>query len=157
MKLVPHNKSLEKDEASLYKKISDYYENLGDHDDALISFQKAVDIGEVSVSALYKLGHLNDICHKPAESMKIYQKLLVHPSIRERKEFTQIIQQKFNTAQRFKSTQQLQSKRLSITSDDSHHPQSPINSPLNQLQQNTNQKSTDNVNTTATNTGEYQR
>ncbi len=156
MKLVPYDKTLEKEEALLYKKVSDYHENLGEHDEALESFQKAVHLGETSIAALYRLGHLYDICNKPGEAVKNYRILLAHPFIREQKQLIQIIQEKLDAAQKFKKSQKWQSKSSS-TSDDEARNTNTIDSPNELFQRTTTispQNNIDNLNTNAANAGQ---
>ncbi|CAF1503578.1 unnamed protein product [Adineta ricciae] len=117
MKLVPYDKSLEKKEALLYGKISNYYEDLGDHDDALQSFQKVIDLEEPTIISLYKLAHLYHLCHQPNESIKIYKKLLSHSSIAESKEFQHIIQKKMDETFKSADNQYLESKTSNLNTN----------------------------------------
>jgi tetratricopeptide (TPR) repeat protein len=121
MKLVPYDKTLEKEEALLYKKISDYHENLHEYDEALESFQKFIDLGEKSISALYRLGRLYEICNKPGEAVKNYRILLAHPSIYKQEQLKQIIQKKLNAAQKFNESQNWRLKSSSSTNEDVQH------------------------------------
>ena len=121
MKLVPYDKMLEKEEALLYKKVSDYHENLGENDDALKYFQKAVRLEEASVAVLYRLGRLFDICNKPDDAVKNYRILLAHPSICEQKQLKQIIQEKLDSAQKNKKSQTGQSKSASTSSSEENN------------------------------------
>jgi tetratricopeptide (TPR) repeat protein len=155
MKLVPYNKMLEKEQALLYKKVSDYYENLGEPDEALEYFQKAIHLEETSVADLYKLGRLYDACNKPDDAVKNYQVLLAHPVIGEQNQLKQIIQGKLNAAQKVNKSQKRHSKSASTNSEEArndHIPDSP-----NEFRQGTtiisDQKSIDDLNKNFPNTG----
>jgi tetratricopeptide (TPR) repeat protein len=155
MKLVTYNKALEKEEALLYKKVSDYYENLGESDEALEYFQKAVHLEETSVADLYKLGRLYDVCNKPDDAVKNYQVLLAHPTICEQNQLKQIIQGKLNAAQKANKSQKRQLKSASTISEETrndHIPDSP-----NEFRQGatiiSNPKSIDDLNRNVGNTG----
>jgi tetratricopeptide (TPR) repeat protein len=121
MKLVPYNKMLEKEEALLYKKVSDYYENLGEHDEALEYFQKAIHLEETSVADLYRLGRLYDICNKTDDAVKNYQVLLAHPTIFEQNQLKQIIQEKLAAAQKANKSQNGQSKITSTNNGEARN------------------------------------
>ncbi|CAF2031712.1 unnamed protein product [Rotaria magnacalcarata] len=138
-KLVSNDKSVKKDEAVLYEKISVYYANLGDHFEALASLRKAVDLGNTSIATLYAVGRLNNLCHKFNEAEQIFQALLAHPSIHEHKHLKQIIQGKLNAVQILKSNQKLHSKSSHSSDDDKHH--SSIIDVTNQSLENTHSNS----------------
>ena len=121
MKLVPYDKKLGEEEALLYKKVSDYYENLGEHDEALESLQKAVDLGDKTIATLYGLCHLYNICNKPGEAVKNYRVLLAHPSIREQKRMKQIVQEKLDAVQNFKMNQNWESSSSKTGSDEARN------------------------------------
>jgi tetratricopeptide (TPR) repeat protein len=121
MKLVPYDKTLEKEEALLYKKISDYYENLHEYDEALESLQKVVQLGETSIAALYRMGRLYEMCNNPGEAVKNYRTLLAHPSIQEQEQLKQIIQEKLNVAQKLKESQNLRSKSSTPSNEEVQH------------------------------------
>ncbi|CAF3365603.1 unnamed protein product [Rotaria socialis] len=138
-KLVSNDKSVKKDEAVLYEKISVYYENLGDHFEALTSLRKAVDLGNTSIINLYALGRLNNFCHKFNEAEQIFQALLAHSSIHKDKHLKQIIQDKLNAVKILKSNQNLHSKSSHSSDDDKHH--SSIINGANQLHEDTHSNS----------------
>jgi tetratricopeptide (TPR) repeat protein len=155
MKLVPYDKTWGKEEASLYKKIGDYFENLHEYEEALESFEKVVHLGETSIADLYRLGRLYELCEKPSEAVKNYRILLAHPSIREQKQLKHIIQEKLNAAQKFKERQNWRSKSSSSNNEEVHNP--GIIDSLNRLHQGTTAVSDEQIindlNTNAVNGG----
>lgn len=138
-KLISHDKKLDKDEASLYEKISAYYEHIGDYIEAVASLRKAIELGNKSVANLYAVARLSYLCHELNESEKAYQELLVHPSIGELKHLKHIVHEKLNAVRTLKNNQNLQIKTLNSSDDPKYH--NSITDFLNQIHGNTDSSS----------------
>jgi hypothetical protein len=101
----------------LCKKLSNYYENLGDNKKALEFQQETADLEQpTTILTLYRLGFLNDACDELDEAIKNYKSILSNQSIREDKQLKEIVQEKLDEVQKKAEEQK---RRRSSTSSES--------------------------------------
>ncbi|CAF4091354.1 unnamed protein product [Rotaria magnacalcarata] len=99
----------------LCNKVSSYYEDLGQNEDALGYLRKSVELEQPNMATLYKLGQLNFACEEPDKAITNYEDILSHQSINEQIQIKNIIQEKLNEVQKAKKSQ----RRSSTSSTDS--------------------------------------
>ncbi|CAF2711151.1 unnamed protein product [Rotaria sp. Silwood2] len=102
--------------AILCRKLSNYYEDLGENEEALRFLQETADLEQPTIATLYRLGRLNVACNKLDEAVTNYEIILSDKSINEQKELEQIVREKLNEV---KDKVKNQERRWSTSSSES--------------------------------------
>jgi tetratricopeptide (TPR) repeat protein len=137
--------STEKQLSLVYQKLSEYYENVEEDEDALCYLQKIINLEEPTISTLYRLGYLNMNCDKFDVAVSNYENLLTNESVKDQKELSQIIQEKLTKA---KTNLKKIQRRSSITSNSTHDSE-PDNEPSNHSTMNRLSRNPTNISTTS--------
>lgn len=115
-KLYQHDENLTRDKfIALSQKLSKYYEELDENEEALETLQNIVDLKQPTIAIRYRLGLLNIACDELNEAITNYQDMLSDQSIKDEKYLKKIIQDKLNEVQKKLEEQ----KRRSSTSSQS--------------------------------------
>lgn len=119
----------------LCKKLSSYYEDLEENEEALEYLQETIELEEPTIGTLYRLGRLNMACDELDEAKTNYQKILSDKSTNERKGLEKIVREKLNGIEAKVKSQERPWSRSSSESSKSTS-SIEVASPLDQLSRN---------------------
>jgi tetratricopeptide (TPR) repeat protein len=137
LKLFQYDKELTKNKlVLLYKKLSNYYQDLGDNEKALEFLKENVDLEEKpTIATLYRLGFLNVACDELDEAIKNYKNILSDQSVKEDKQLEKIVQEKLNEVQK-KAEKQQRSRSSTSSESDENISNNAVSDSLNKLSTN---------------------
>lgn len=104
----------------VYQKLSRYYEDLQEDEDALDYLQKTINFETPTISTLYRLAYLNANCDKLDEAIINYENLLNNESVKDQSELSKIIQEKLEKVKRKVKKARRRSSSTPLSSTDDH-------------------------------------
>ena len=104
----------------MYHKLSSYYEDLGENQDALSYLQETTNFEEPTIETLYRLAYLNANRDEFEDAITNYKDLLDNEKIKDERIISQIIQDKLvKIKEKAKKARRSSSSTDEDTSDDS--------------------------------------